>query len=246
MSLSVPYALGGTRTERQRLVTQGRGLEAYAEWIFDQIGINPGDRTVDVGCGPIGVVNLLSARVGSEGAVVGIEREQRFAEMAQAEVNKRGLRNTQIINADAINTGLEKGSYDVVHERLVLINVPSATIAVRRCAERAGDGACAIPDSWRLSTHPSAITRRGDARSDTCLRTHRGSRVDRSHGVSFRTSRESRHHADRQAARSSLGTKTVLRSASLAAVGSQRTCQKHRGPKQWSCSIRKISLHARR
>jgi ubiquinone/menaquinone biosynthesis C-methylase UbiE len=127
MSLSVPYALGGTLTERQRLVTQARGLEAYAEWIFDQIGLNPGDRTVDVGCGPIGVVNLLSVRVGSEGAVVGIEREQRFAEMAQAEVNKRGLRNTQIINADAINTGLEKGSYDVVHERLVLINVPAAT-----------------------------------------------------------------------------------------------------------------------
>jgi ubiquinone/menaquinone biosynthesis C-methylase UbiE len=42
-------------------------------------------------------------------------------------VNKRGLRNAQIISADALNTGLEKGSYDVVHERLVLINVPSAT-----------------------------------------------------------------------------------------------------------------------
>jgi len=33
----------------------------------------------------------------------------------------------QLVNADAVNTGLEKDSYDVVHERLVLINIPLAT-----------------------------------------------------------------------------------------------------------------------
>ena len=32
-----------------------------------------------------------------------------------------------MVNADALRTGLEKGSYDVVHERLVLINVPIAS-----------------------------------------------------------------------------------------------------------------------
>jgi protein-L-isoaspartate O-methyltransferase len=74
-----------------------------------------------VGCGPIGIMNLLSERVGSDGVVVGVEREPRFVEMAQAEVTQRGLRNVQVINADALRTGLEKNSFDVVHERLVLI-----------------------------------------------------------------------------------------------------------------------------
>jgi protein-L-isoaspartate O-methyltransferase len=54
---------------------------------------------------------------------IGLEREQRFVEMVRAEIVKRGLGNVTMIQADAINTGLEKGSFDLVHERLVLINV---------------------------------------------------------------------------------------------------------------------------
>jgi SAM-dependent methyltransferase len=126
-SLSVPYVLGGTLTEQQRLIAQAQGLEAHARWMLDRIPIKPGFRAVDVGCGPIGIMNLLSERVGSDGAVVGVEREPRFVEMARAELSERGLRNVQVVNADALRTGLEKGSYDVVHERLVLINVPAAS-----------------------------------------------------------------------------------------------------------------------
>jgi ubiquinone/menaquinone biosynthesis C-methylase UbiE len=72
-------------------------------------------------------MNLLSERVGPGGLVVGVEREPRFFEMARTEQNKRDLRNVQLVNADALNTGLDKNSYDVVHERLVLINIPLAT-----------------------------------------------------------------------------------------------------------------------
>jgi SAM-dependent methyltransferase len=126
-SLSIPYVLGGTLTEQQRLIAQARAREAYARSMLDQIAIEPGDRALDVGCGPIGIMDLLSERVGSGGAVVGVEREPRFVEMAQAEITQRGLRNVQVINADALRTGLEKNSFDVVHERLVLINVPPAT-----------------------------------------------------------------------------------------------------------------------
>src|ERR1700720_104879 len=126
-SLSIPYVLGGTLTEQQRLIAQARAREAYARSMLDQIAIEPGDRALDVGCEPIGIMDLLSERVGSGGAVVGVEREPRFVEMAQAEITQRGLRNVQVINADALRTGLEKNSFDVVHERLVLINVPPAT-----------------------------------------------------------------------------------------------------------------------
>jgi SAM-dependent methyltransferase len=126
-SLSIPYVLGGTLTEQQQLIAQARAREAYARSMLDQIAIEPGDRALDVGCGPIGIMDLLSERVGSGGVVVGVEREPRFVEMAQAEITQRGLRNVQVINADALRTVLEKNSFDVVHERLVLINVPPAT-----------------------------------------------------------------------------------------------------------------------
>ena len=126
-SLSVPYVLGGTLTEQQRLIIQARALGAHTRSMLDLIAIKPGSRTVDVGCGPIGIMDLLSERVGSEGAVVGVEREPRFVDMARDELSQRGLRNVQVFNADALSTGLEKNSYELVHERLVLINLPPPT-----------------------------------------------------------------------------------------------------------------------
>ncbi len=123
MEASAAYPLGGTQTEQERLLAQAEGYEPLARRLLDQINIQVGWRVLDIGCGPIGILNLLSERVGSQGVVVGLEREPRFADMARAEINKRGLRNVQIVQADAISSGLEKNSFQVVHERLVMPNV---------------------------------------------------------------------------------------------------------------------------
>lgn len=120
---SQSYPLGGTSTERDRLLSQAEQYEPTANWLLDQIGIQDGWRAVDIGCGPIGILNLLSQRVGPSGAVIGLEREQRFVEMGRAEIAKRGLSNVTMVQGDGLKTGLEKGSFDLVHERLVLINV---------------------------------------------------------------------------------------------------------------------------
>jgi SAM-dependent methyltransferase len=125
-SPTVPYVLGGTQTEQQRLIAQAEGLEGPARWMLDHIDLKSGLRAVDVGCGPIGIMNLLSGRVGEDGIVIGVEREPRFFDMARSEQRKRGLSNVKLVNADALNTGLDKNSYDFVHERLVLINIPLA------------------------------------------------------------------------------------------------------------------------
>jgi SAM-dependent methyltransferase len=124
---SVAYALGGTLTEQQRLIAQAKGLELHAKWLLDQIGVASGQRTADVGCGPIGILNLLSARVGRDGVVVGVEREPRFFDMAQAELDARRLQNVKLVRTDALHTGLERSYYDFVHERLLLINFPPAS-----------------------------------------------------------------------------------------------------------------------
>lgn len=119
------YPLGGTQTERDRLLAQARQYEPAANAFLDRLSIKPGSCAIDIGCGPIGILDLLSQRVGPSGTVVGLEREARFVEMARAEVARRGLTNVTIVQADGIETGLEKGSFDLVHERLVMINVSS-------------------------------------------------------------------------------------------------------------------------
>ncbi len=158
---SSTYPLGNTLTERQRLVSQAEGFEPQARWLLDRVGIQPGWRVADVGCGPIGVLNLLSERVGPMGHVVGLEREPRFAEMARSEIVTRGLSNVDIIEADALNNNLEKGSFDLVHERLVMINVatPEALLSEMISLLRPG-GMIVLEDvdniSWLCQPdHPS-------------------------------------------------------------------------------------------
>jgi len=129
---SDPYVLGETQTEQQRLVAQASEYQAQSSWLLDQIDIQPGWRAVDIGCGPIGILNLLSERVGREGSVVGLERVARFVDMARSEVALRGLQNVEIVQADALHTGLEQGTFDLVHERLVMINVPTRQALLRR------------------------------------------------------------------------------------------------------------------
>jgi SAM-dependent methyltransferase len=162
-SSSAAYVFGAGRTEQQRLIDQAEGLEPEARWLLDHIGIEKGWRAADIGCGPIGVLNLLSERVGPKGAVVGFEREQRFADMTWSEIEKRGLKNASIVQGDVLSANLESGSFDLVHERLVLMNVPQPNqraLVEQMVALLKPGGSIALQDYDRVSyvcypEHPS-------------------------------------------------------------------------------------------
>lgn len=152
---SADYVFDGEQNELQRLLGQAEDLKPETSWLLDQIGVGRGWRAADVGCGPIGVLDMLSERVGTEGSVVGVEREPRFAAMARAEVGKRSLRNVSIVEGDMLAARLEEGSFDLVHERLILINVPEAdrgsVVAAMLRLERPG-GTIAL-ESWDRASH---------------------------------------------------------------------------------------------
>ena len=66
------YLLGHSRAEEERLRNQVRELEHEARWLLDRLDIQPGARAIDLGCGLQGVLDLLAARVGPRGTVVGL------------------------------------------------------------------------------------------------------------------------------------------------------------------------------
>jgi ubiquinone/menaquinone biosynthesis C-methylase UbiE len=110
---SNPYVLGGPITaEGQRLLEQGRGLEREAKSLLDGIGVQPGWRAIDVGCGPLGILDLLADRVGPTGEAVGLERESHLVEMGQTILAQRGLRNTRYVLGDVYSSGLPSASFD--------------------------------------------------------------------------------------------------------------------------------------
>lgn len=152
---SATYVFGCNQNELERLLGQAEDLKPESTWLLDNIGIERGWHVADIGCGPIGVLDLLSERVGPTGSVVGVEREPRFAAMARAEIAKRGLRNVTVVEGDTLSTELEKATFDLVHERLVLINVPITNqhAILASMVEVARPGGIIATESWDRASY---------------------------------------------------------------------------------------------
>jgi SAM-dependent methyltransferase len=118
------YSLCIDEAEEARLVAQCEDHRPQAEQLMDRIGLPPGAAALDLGCGPLGILDVLAARVGPSGTVVGVEREPRCLTMAARQLRARGLPQVQLVAADAAATGLPADSFDLAHERLVLVNAP--------------------------------------------------------------------------------------------------------------------------
>jgi SAM-dependent methyltransferase len=118
------YLLGRSETEEQRLRRQVQELEGEARSLLGRLNIGRGARAIDIGCGPQGILDLLSEQVGPEGAVVGLEKSDGLVASAHQFVRERQLANVTVLHADAKATGLPRESFDLVHARLVLVNVP--------------------------------------------------------------------------------------------------------------------------
>ena len=118
------YFLGYSPAEQQRLQRQAQELAPDANQLFDRIGVRPGFRAVEIGCGPLGFLEILSQRVGPTGSVVGVEINADAAALARKHLADNGIRNVEVLQRDAEATGLPRDSFDLATARLVLVNIP--------------------------------------------------------------------------------------------------------------------------
>jgi SAM-dependent methyltransferase len=124
MAPSDPYFPGYRQAEQERLQLQAQQLAKEARWLFDQLDLPQGARTLEIGCGPQGCLDLLAERVGPQGAVVGLERSAEAVQLARQFVSERHLDNVEVLHGDARAAGLPRASFDLATARLVLVNVP--------------------------------------------------------------------------------------------------------------------------
>ena len=119
------YFLGYMHKEQERLQQQAEQLAHESSWLFDQIGLQSGANALEIGCGPRGCLDLLAARVGPTGRIVGIERNKKAVILARELVEKLGIGNVEVLHGDARSSKLKMASFDLVTARLVLVNVPN-------------------------------------------------------------------------------------------------------------------------
>jgi SAM-dependent methyltransferase len=144
------YALGINPAETARLRRQSEELKPEALALLDRLGLRAGQSAADLGCGPSGILDLLSRAVSPGGRVVGVDADPGHVAVARQLAGSQDLRNVEVIVADARSTGLEPDAFDLVHTRTLLVTVPQPAAVVSEMIR------IARPGGWVASQEPDA------------------------------------------------------------------------------------------
>ena len=114
---SPTYLLAGQASELERLKLQSQVWEPTGRRLLKEIGDSSDARAIDVGCGVMGWLRLLSEWTGPGGEVVGTDVDDAMLALAARFVADEGLANVTLKNDDVFATSLEPASFDLVHAR---------------------------------------------------------------------------------------------------------------------------------
>ena len=117
---TMSYLLAGQPSELERLQLQSRVWESAGRRLLAEIGDGAGKTTLDVGCGPLGWLRLLSDWVGADGRCIGTDNEPSMLAAAEKFCADEGLRNCELRQDDLFATRLPPGQFDLVHARFEL------------------------------------------------------------------------------------------------------------------------------
>lgn len=121
--------------------------KAYKSIAAGEMSIRPGDVVVDLGCGPGADLPAFAEAVGSDGRVIGIDRDP--AAVRQAAEQTASLPQAEVREGDIQALDLPAASADRVHTDRVLQHVPDPPAALaqaRRLLRSGGTAVFAEPD----------------------------------------------------------------------------------------------------
>jgi ubiquinone/menaquinone biosynthesis C-methylase UbiE len=147
------YPIEHREGEIARLHAQADAIVPDARTMLELIGVKPGWTCLDIGCGPRGITDLLSERVGPTGRVVGLDKDEGFLAYGSAHAPA----NVEFRRGDAYDSGLPAGSFDLVHMRFVASTAGNAEGLLReatRLTRPGGVVALQEPDVETFSCYP--------------------------------------------------------------------------------------------
>jgi ubiquinone/menaquinone biosynthesis C-methylase UbiE len=131
--------MGHSDGERERLIEQAAIYARPTRHLFEDAGIGPGMRVLDIGCG-VGDVSLLAASiVGAKGSVVGVDNDMRSLAVAQERAHRAGFGQVSFQHGDLRDLNFDR-PFDAVVGRFVLMYVGDPVDSVRRLARHVQAG----------------------------------------------------------------------------------------------------------
>lgn len=132
--MTTAYVLGTGDDELARLTFQHQVWRASTTAHWDRAGFAPGQRLLDLGCGPGFASEDLAALVGPTGHVTAIDASARYIEHLLARPTAPGRAPIDARVGDAIALDLDDKSLDGAYMRWVLCFVPGADRVVAQLA----------------------------------------------------------------------------------------------------------------
>jgi ubiquinone/menaquinone biosynthesis C-methylase UbiE len=131
---SSDYALGYTNAEHERLIRQAARIAPFTERLFQEAGIDTGQRVIDLGSGMGDVAILVARLVGPSGEVVGLECDPNSIARARSRVADAGLRNVTFIHTD-VKDFAPGQLFDAAVGRFILMFLPDPLGVLRSASE---------------------------------------------------------------------------------------------------------------
>jgi SAM-dependent methyltransferase len=114
------YLLADQPSELERLQLQSRVWEPSGRQLLSKIGDGSGRRALDVGCGALGWLRILSEWVGGSGHVVGTDIDESLLGAARSFLEEERISGVELVVDDLFESNLEPQSFDLVHARFVI------------------------------------------------------------------------------------------------------------------------------
>ena len=114
------YVLADQPSELERLQLQSRVWEPSGRQLLSKLGSGSGARALDVGCGALGWLRILSEWVGGSGHVVGGDVDESLLRAAGSFLDAEGVSNVELLVDDLFDSQLEPQSFDLVHARYLI------------------------------------------------------------------------------------------------------------------------------
>jgi SAM-dependent methyltransferase len=158
------YLLAGQVSELDRLQLQSRVWEPSGRRLLEEIGDGRGDSALDVGCGVLGWLRVLSEWVGPDGQVTGTDFDEAMLAAAGTFVTEEGLPNVTLVKDDLFTSELEPGSFDLVHARFEITPLGRAREQMETYVRLARPGGTIVLEdtdagSWHFNPPAPALER---------------------------------------------------------------------------------------
>jgi SAM-dependent methyltransferase len=146
------YLLADQPSELERLQLQSGVWEPAGSQLLSKIDPGSGCRALDVGCGALGWLRILSEWAGHSGTVVGTDVDEGLLDAARAFLEAEEISNVELVVDDLFESKLDPQSFDLVHARFVIAPLGRGREQVAAHRRLVRSGGSMVLEEWDLGS----------------------------------------------------------------------------------------------